>query len=375
MQGIGYTWGVSAAMALRLCRREEFEALVLGTAAYAAGGGGSKERAWMLYTEAFLSRGRCLEVLGLDEVSGVVVSPYFLGALQPGGTTSIEAISRALTLLGRIGVEASAVMPVELGAGNTAAAFYAGAMMTLPAVDGDRVGRAAPEVHQDTAVLHGVKLTPSVICSGTGLCIVVHDYGSVDEYEEIARHTARITGGSVFVVDAPMPAHLARRIAIAGTISRAVEVGKAVLGARQRGMDPVKALAEAMGGWIVFEGVVERVELRVEGGFLRGWILVRGTGSFRGHMLRSMVKNEHIAVWLDDQPLVLPPDLFTLVAPDGEPLLNTELKPGMRVYGVAAPAPEVWRTEQGLQLFGPQHFGINTLYQPVENLVRRLGLA
>jgi len=40
------------------------------------------------------------------------------------------------------------------------------------------------------------------------------------------------------------------------------------------------------------------------------------------------------------------------------------------VYGVAAKAPDIWRTPEGLKYFGPRHFGFDYDYIPVEELVK-----
>ncbi len=357
---------------IRVCSEEEFAALVLGTAAYATGGGGGKEEGYRLYREAFTSRGRCLELYSVDEVEGVIASPYFLGAMGGRGFSG-EKMLEAMKLYSRVvGIKLEGVIPVELGAANTAVAYYIGEFMGVKCVDADRVGRAAPEIHQDTANIYGLKLTPSFIYAASGLAIVVHDYGSIDEYEAISRSIASTLASNILVVDAPLDASRLKRVALTSTVSRALNTGLRVLEARRRGEDPVVALAESMKGWIVFEGVVEEVSLRVSHGFLEGSITVRGVGDYYGHVLRSMVKNEHIAVWVDDKPLVLPPDLFTLVAEDGEPILNNEIRSGMRVLGVAAPAPDVWRSPRGLELFGPRRFGLEVNYTPVEVLVRKV---
>ena len=41
-------------------------------------------------------------------------------------------------------------------------------------------------------------------------------------------------------------------------------------------------------------------------------------------------------------------------------------KLGLEVSVLAARAPDVWRTQRGLELFGPKHFGFDYTYVPVE---------
>ena len=54
----------------------------------------------------------------------------------------------------------------------------------------------------------------------------------------------------------------------------------------------------------------------------------------------------------------------------GYAITNDNLKPGLEASVVAAKAPEVWRSENGLKLFGPRHFGFNYDYAPVETLIK-----
>ena len=370
-------------MVLRLARSEDFEALLLGAAIYATGGGGDLERGLLMVKEVFIDRSRVLEVRDVEELdaSAFIASPYDVGTIAPSTKLRKAArvsntVAEALRIFrDRLGVEVMSFNPVELGGGNTAVALYAAGLANLPVVDGDRVGRAAPEIHQDTAVLMDRKCTPSVAVTPTGIEVVILDYPDIDDYEAMLRHLSILSGTHVTVVDTPMRVEEARNVLIRGTLSKCYELGKKVLEARQRGAFVPQIVAETMNGWIVFHGIVREWRWRNEGGFLVGEMIIEGIDEFRGRVLKSWIKNEHIMVWLNDQPLVMPPDLFTLVSRDGNPVLNHMVREGMEVWGVAAPAPAVWRCEEGLKLFGPKHFGFDYDYVPVEKLVRDLGLA
>jgi len=50
-----------------------------------------------------------------------------------------------------------------------------------------------------------------------------------------------------------------------------------------------------------------------------------------------------------------------------EPVTNPDFKPGLRVSVIGLPAPKEWRTERGLEIFGPKSFGFDVAYQPIEN--------
>ena len=56
--------------------------------------------------------------------------------------------------------------------------------------------------------------------------------------------------------------------------------------------------------------------------------------------------------WLDDKPIVMPPDLIMFILDDGEPITNAELREGIKVNVVVAKALDIWRTPRGLELSG-----------------------
>ncbi len=335
-----------------------------------------------LLREAFVDKGRVLEIRDLDELdpASYVASPYNVGTVAPDAKLKkplrvSNTIARALEIFKeRLGIEVSSFNPVELGGGNTAVALYAAGLAGIPVADGDRVGRAAPEIHQDTAILLGKSCTPAVAVTPTGNEVAVLGYADVDDYEAMLRHLSVLAGTHVTVIDTPIKVEEAKAVLVRGSLSRCYELGKRVLEARKSGKFVPQVVAETMGGWIVFHGIVREWRWRNEGGFLIGDLAVEGVDRYSGKRLRSWIKNEHIMVWLDGEPLVMPPDLLTLIAKDGAPILNHQLREGVEVWAIAAPAPSIWRTEKGLELFGPRHFGFDYSYIPVEKLINQHGL-
>ncbi len=367
---------------LRLSTKQDFEALLLGAAIYATGGGGDIEEGMKLVKEAFLDKSKVLEIKDFEELDQekFVATPYDVGTIAPSATlrkplkianTILRAVERFKELLG---IELVAFMPVELGGGNTAVALYASGIAGIPVADGDRVGRAAPEIHQDTAFLFNKSTLPAYAVTPTGDEVLIVGYADVDDYEAMLRHLAVLSGKFVTVIDTPLKVSEAKDIAIRGSLTRCYELGKLVLDMKSRNAIKIDRIAEAMNGWVVFHGIIKEWRWRNEGGFLVGEMIIEGIEEYKNRVLRSWIKNEHIMVWIDNEPLVMPPDLFTLVLRDGTPLLNSKAREGIEVYGIAAPAPNVWRSERGLELFGPKHFGFNYEYVPVEILIRKRGV-
>jgi uncharacterized protein len=364
-------------VALEIKNLEDAEKLVTGAAIMGTGGGGDAGEGLRLLSE-IIDRGKTIRIVGLDSLpsDSIVASPYFVGSVAPTArkkriTPKISnpimvSMAQLESVLGR---KISAVTATELGGLNTAVALHIGSQLGLPAVDGDLVGRAAPQINQSTAHLLGMPMSPAALCTESGNIVVVKEYGSVDDYEAIARQQAVIAKSYAAVVDTPLSKRKAKRAIQAGTISLCYRLGEAVIEARKRGKDPVKAIVKCLPGWRFFEGRVSRFDWKDDGGFLKAELILEGTDEFEGHKLKSWIMNEHIMAWRDGKPVVMPPDPMALVKADGGAVTNGQLRVGMKLTAIAAKAPKIWRTSRGLELFGPRHFGFDYDYKPVERLL------
>lgn len=361
--------------------RLDVEDLVLGATVLGTGGGGDPREGLKLLLEV-VDSGGSINVVELDELpeDSLIVVPYFVGTVAPTAKPKkppkiVEPIRTAFVEIERyLGRPVGGVVASEIGGLNTAVALYVAAKLGLPVVDGDLLGRAAPELHQCTVHIFDIPMYPSVIVTSSGNIIIVKEYSDINDYEAIARYLSVLDGKSAAVVDTPLTADQARKAVVKGSISLSYEIGRRVREARVGGEDPVQAIVEALDGWRIFEGVVEEYVWRDEGGFLIGEASLRGVGKWSGRRFRTWIKNEHIMAWLDDKPIVMPPDLIVFVLDDGSPVTNSELKENIKVNVVASRAPDVWRTRRGLELFGPQRFGFNYDYVPVEKLVGGHGI-
>lgn len=358
---------------------QQAEDFVRGATILGTGGGGDPGEGLRLLVEA-LSEIGSIKLVSLSEVDrdSVIVVPYYVGTIAPEAKTKKpvkvdEPIKVAFEEMERIlGAEISAVLASELGGFNASLALYMGAYMGLPVIDGDLLGRAAPELHQCTVHIFGIPMYPSVIVSETGNKIVVYEYSDIDDYEAIARYLSVLSGRFVAVVDTPLRMDDAEKAVIKDTMSLCLKVGGAVRAARSRGLNPVGEVAKALGGWKIFEGYVKSYQYRDEGGFLMGEAVVEGVGGWSGKRLKTWIMNEHLMAWINGEPAAMAPDLIIFLNDEGEGITNTILKVGMKVNVIASRAPEIWRTENGLRFFSPRRFGFDIDYIPVEELVERV---
>jgi len=356
---------------MKTLEEAEVECLVYGAAIFGTGGGGDPEKGLKLLLED-LRNDRKLRLIDLTELSDndLIVCPYFCGTIAPTsqkhanmvyGDPIVESFKRIEKILGE---KVSAVATTELGGFNTAAALHVASVMNIPLVDGDYVGRAAPELLQSTANIFGVPLLPSVITTSTGNLIIIEKCANLDEYERIAR-TASLSSGSAAVVDTPVRGSIAKKVLIKDTVSRCIEIGKIVREANMARRDPIPKVIEYLGGVLVFKGVVKKYSWNDTGGFLYGEAIYEGIEEWNGHELKIWIKNENIIAWIDGKVAVTAPDLIIAVNENGYGITNTELKEGMKVAVIGVKAPSAWTTEKGIEIFGPRHFGFKFDYTPL----------
>ena len=78
------------------------------------------------------------------------------------------------------------------------------------------------------------------------------------------------------------------------------------------------------------------------------------------------LKNENLMAWRDGAVDVTTPDLVCVLdTATAQPLTNPLAEPGMALQVVGVPAPDVWRSERGLAVFGPRSFGFDVDYRPL----------
>jgi DUF917 family protein len=272
------------------------------------------------------------------------------------------------------GKKIAAILPFELGAGNTATPMDAAVRLGATIVDGDCAGRAIPELCQTSAAIAGIPFAPGAIVDAWGNTLIVKRTAS----ELLTERIGKLVSIATKVPDMRAPcAHAGflmtgkdlKRIAVPGGITRALAVGRAIREARTRGGDPVAAAAKALDGWVLFRGRVASKEWESRDGYMYGTTILEGEASDAGHTLRVWFKNENHVTWRDGTPWVLSPDLIMTIGTDGTTSTNTQLPEGAQVGVVGAVADERLRTPAALELLGPRHYGYELDYTPIEKLV------
>lgn len=270
-----------------------------------------------------------------------------------------------------IGKDVTALVRSE-AAGATATALLLGAKLGIPTLDAGITGRAVPEVQQSIPWINEIASVPTAVITPWGDQIIIRH--AVDEYrvEDLTRAIAVASGGDAFITMTPMSGTDLERGVLAGNISEAEAYGRTVREAVDAGRDPIAALVEISGGYRLFEGVVTSSEEHGERGF--NWVEAEfaGTGAYEGETYRVYVKNENIVGWRNGELDAVSPDyIYNLDPATGQSTLGVGYGGyvvGEHVVFVGVPAPAPWRSERGIDLIGPRHFGFDFDYVPLEEL-------
>jgi len=348
----------------------ELEDLLVGCAILGTGGGGNLADGLKLVQEV-LGKGE-IEVVALDELDpgSLIGSPYYCGSVSPEGTGTPdgrEALKAFELLEEFLGEPFRGVIPAELGGSATAAALAVAAEKGLPVLDADALGRAAPELQCSYFYVKGIPIAPMAVATPSGDLMVIKEVEGDERAERVVRAIATVSGDVVGVCDHPARVEKLKEACIPGTVSLALRVGQARRRAAEGGGNPPAEVAQAGGGFLLFTGKVGKHIWRIEGGFTVGEIELSGTGDYVGQSYRICYKNENIISWRDGKVDVTVPDLISVLEREtGMPITNPNCKEGKEVAVVGFPAPQEWRTPEGLRVLGPAFFSYEVEYVPIE---------
>ena len=326
-----------------------------------AGGGGpySLGKQFVADLKKRMSGGKAVPLVSLEELAGDVKVAIPAGVGQPAAAAQgfpLGAVTSAFTkLAGRLGTAFAAVLPGEIGAGNTLIPLSVALDLGLPVLDASGAGRAMPSLQMSSFAAVGIPVGTVVLSSES--TNVVFEAGSAATTDLAMR---ALMSGGVFDEDAgaalwAMSGQDAKRSAIAGTFAKALDLGRVVLGAPEGAK--VEAARSFLGGKVLQVGTPKITE-QTSGGFDQ----VRVTVTSGSTSLVLVGENENLIVWSseDDSPLLMAPDLACYLGVDGTPYSNGDLAGvtapiavmGVPADGLGASAPVIEAYRQLLLQFG-----------------------
>lgn len=362
-------------MTLTHITEEDVESISIGAAVLGTGGGGDPHVGTLIARRLIREHG-AVPVKAVHELSDddFVVPVGMIGA----PSVAIEKImseaelASVLDLLESVlGRKATAIMPIEIGGGNSLIPIACAAIMGLPIVDGDAMGRAFPEAQMVTFHLagYGPGLTSMVDANGNAVITRPVD-GAWSE--QLARALTIPMGGSATMADYAYGGAVVRECAIPGTLSQARDIGALLLDPKRDGACKWESLMNDLGAYQLFEGKVSDIQRTFEGGFTRGSARLEGLGPDRGAGFELLFQNEMLLARRNGELAAVTPDLICVLdSATAAPITTETIKYGARVHVIGMPCNEKWRTPRGLETAGPGYFGYPVDFVPLEELSRK----
>ncbi|MFX1537158.1 MAG: DUF917 domain-containing protein [Promethearchaeota archaeon] len=357
----------------KLTRREALD-LVIGAKILANGGGGSEERAVKAINRSY-DEGRSFEIGNLSDFKNEE-QICIIGSVGGGITEEDKKIVEPLKIVQKepmvkavqqleifMQVNFRAFVATELGPYNSIVPLMVASLMEgKVAIDGDCCGRSKPKISISTTTVGGVSIFPFSIASQYGDNIIVESTVDDTRGELLARMISRLSNGNISVARCPMTIGKAKEVIIPRTLSLAIELGRTVRKANERGDNPIKAIEKVLPDLqIVFTGKVRSFTRMEEGGFTSGEIVIESINQPSSE-LKIFYQNEYLLSWLDNKSFITCPDSLLIVdAKTGYGLTPWEedFEKGRLIVVFAREAPKIWRSKKGLKVIGPQLFDPN----------------
>jgi len=351
--------------------------IAVGAAVLGTGGGGDPHIGKLMAMEAIRKYGpvRLLSPEDLED-DALVVPISMIGAptVMNEKIPSIQQMIKPLDMIEKeLGRKVSAIMPIEVGGGNSLVPVITAAEHNIPIVDADAMGRAFPESQMVTFYLDGIDCSPITMADERGNGVLMHAIDGVWE-ERMARAVTIQMGGSASICDYPVTGAQVKQSAIPHTLTLAYEIGKTLFESKELKQNPIEMLLKQLNGYALFQGKAVDIRRRTEGGFTRGEAIFEGTDAKKGRTMTLFFQNEFLLATEDGHSIAITPDLISVLDQDtGMPITTENLKYGARVSVVGFPCDPKWRSPKGLETVGPQYFGYDAPYVPIEQLAAEKG--
>ena len=320
----------------RILGLQDVEAAIRGGSIFAAGGGGWAEHGRTLGTAA-VTIGEP-ELVSMDEVpdDAFIATAAAIGA--PAGTTDwqmfgVDYVKAVEMLQEALGAPIYGLMIGQNGMSSTMNAWLPSALLGTKVVDAVGDIRAHPTGDMGSI---GMAASPEpTIQTAVGGHRARHSYielivrGATAKVSPILRKAADMSGGFIASCRNPVSASYVKTHAALGGISRALELGHAILQAEAKGGRAViDSICRTTSGTILGTGKVTRKAVTyTEGAFDVGTISLRDGA--REMVLHVM--NEYMAVDEGRSRLATFPDVITTLNAEGQPVSVGHISDGMEL--------------------------------------------
>lgn len=348
-----------------------------GAAFLGAGGGGDPYIGRLMAQSAIAEHG-FPAIIDPDDVAdeafvfivAMLGAPTVLVEKAASGADIDLAVARMQQRFGR---KADALLPVEIGGVNSTLPIMAAARNRLPLINADGMGRAFPEIQMTAMNFEGISASPFVLVDEHLNSVIVETH-SARKTESFVRSAAIEMGLSCVVAGYAMSGADVKRATVPGTLTAALEIGRAIREGRRRGhavemlIDQLESLPQYGAARRVFDAKIVDLKRETARGFSVGCCVMEHVDDPMRRMDVSF-QNENLAAIENGVVRAIVPDLVSIVdAETAEPIPTEALRYGQRVSVIATAAPKILRTPQALEHIHPRCFGLDYDYTPIEAL-------
>lgn len=322
---------------MRELNLEDVKAAVRGGSVFASGGGGWVDHGLEIgETAVRIGKPKLVSIEELPEDAIIItVSAIGAPAAKDWQMLAADYIKAVRLLQENFNGKVVGVMTPQNGCSSSINGWVQAAALDLAVVDATGDIRAHPTAKMGSMGLAGRidYETVQVVVGGkreTGSYLEVVAKGTVAKTSNILRTVSDQSGGFIACARHPLPAWFIKKNAVIGGISRAIELGHAMIKAEKGGVEKVfEAMCSTTQGEILGRGRVVSAELVTAGAFDIGKYVV-DTGK---QLLTLHIMNEYMAV--DDSKgkrLTTYPDVITTLSTEtGLPVSVWEVKEGMEL--------------------------------------------
>lgn len=372
-------------MATHEIKPQQIEPLLEGMAILGTGGGGAPGWGKAIMENDF-AKGRNYKIVDPEDIpdGATVVSGGIMGSVKEIDHMNFKdllnywednyELERAFEEMEKeLGRKIDYIVPFEMGGLNTPAILSLGARKNIPIVNGDALGRAAPETQMTVFTGHGISVTPMPLVDHKGNVIVVRKADDPTYPDQIGRWMVTRGGHLGANNHYPMSGKECKESVIPKTITGAIALGEKIIKLRDEGMDPREAIIEVTSGIELFSGRIKKMTESEAEGFYFTKVELEGLDEDKKSSGELIVKNETMAFWKDNEIKGIFPDLICMLEPGtGRGLMSTELSEGLEIHLIGCPCHP--RLRKGLDhpwgkiAFSSKRYGQEIDFIPIEKL-------
>lgn len=336
-------------------------------AVFLGSGGGGDPYVGELLLQQQLSQGNYPVIIDASELKDddFVISIAGIGA----PTVLLEYLVSETTLMRLLDLveevhskKPTALISAEMGGANSIFPLAVAAKSGLPVIDADGMGRAFPHIEMTTFSVYGCKGSPAILIDEFGNEAILKTPS--DRFlEDMCRSITTTMGAMVMSAIYPMTGAQVKEIAVLGTITQTLEIGRCIREGRESD-DTFSALLDYLNdhendryGKILFEGKVTDVTHETRDGWHFGKVIISALNN-SGECIEVDFQNEYLTVRKAGKTLTISPDLIGILDKENaEPLTAEMLAYGLRVKVIGYSAAPIMRRPECLKVFGPRMFG------------------